>query len=89
MKKAIVFVSALFLFASGAFAQTPQNQDKTKPAAKSECPMKNDGKCSMDKKETKACSEMDKSGSSTSTAKPSGSTQAIPAKQTEQKPEKK
>jgi len=89
MKKTIIFASALFLFASVAFAQTPQNQDKTKPAAKSECPMKKDSKCCMDKKETKACSEMDKSGSSTSTAKPSGNAKATPAKQTEQKPEKR
>ena len=84
MKKTAVFISALFFFASVAFAQTPQTQDKTKSDTKTECPMKKDGKnCTMDKKDPKGCC------ASKTATKPADNTKATDVKKTETTPEKK
>ena len=57
MKKTIVLVSAILLFAGMTFAQTPQTQDKSKPAPKTEAaaPAK-DSKAGCDKKDMEKCS---------------------------------
>jgi len=55
MKKTIILVSAVILFAGFSFAQTPQTQEKAKAPAKSECSKKNTKGCD-DKKSTKCCS---------------------------------
>jgi hypothetical protein len=45
MKKVAIFVSTILLFAGMTFGQTPQTQDKSKPAAaKTEAPVKKDAK---------------------------------------------
>ncbi len=85
MKKTVVFISALFFLASVTFAQTPQTQtqDKTKSENKTECPMKKDNKCTMDKKDPKSCPH------ATGTAKPADNTKSKDTKKTETAPEKK
>lgn len=55
MKKALVLVTTIILFASLTFAQTPQTQEKTKPVAKTE---KKDSKMGCEK----SCKQMGKSG---------------------------
>ena len=56
MKKTIVLVSAILLFAGMTFAQTPQTQDKSKPAPKTEVatPAK-ETKAGCDKKDMEKC----------------------------------
>lgn len=54
MKKAIVLVSTIILFAGLTFAQTPQTQDKSKPVAKTENTQKKDSKTGCDK----SCKQM-------------------------------
>jgi hypothetical protein len=62
MKKTLVLFSTVLLFASFSFAQTPQTQDKTKPAPKTEtaAPAK-DSKAGCDEKTKKECSSKAKS----------------------------
>lgn len=57
MKKTIILVSAIFLFAGMTFAQTPQTPAKTTPATKTEtaAPAK-DSKAGCDKKDMEKCS---------------------------------
>ena len=62
MKKVVVLFSAVVLFASLTFAQTPQAQDKAaKPADKKECTK--DEKAGCDHKTKAACSEAKKGSS--------------------------
>jgi hypothetical protein len=68
MKKVVMLFSAVFLFASLTFAQTPQTQDKAaKPADKTECAHMKEGskgdKSGCDKKTKAACSEAKKGSS--------------------------
>jgi hypothetical protein len=62
MKKVVTLISAVVLFASLTFAQTPQTQDKTaKPADKKECAKEPKSGC--DSKTKAACSDAKKSSS--------------------------
>jgi len=56
MKKTFVLISAVLLFASLTFAQTPKAQDKTTPAPKATttAPAK-DSKAGCDKKDMEKC----------------------------------
>jgi len=56
MKKTIILVSTVLLFAGLTFAQTPQTQDKTKTVTKTEtvAPAK-DSKAGCDKKDMEKC----------------------------------
>ena len=58
MKKTIILVSAIFLFAGMTFAQTPQTPAKTTTPAKTEvaAPAK-DSKAGCDKKDMEKCSK--------------------------------
>jgi hypothetical protein len=58
MKKVVILVSTVLLFAGLTFGQTPQSKDQTKPAAtKTEAPAKKDSKdCE------KHCTHKEKSG---------------------------
>ena len=56
MKKTIILVSTILLFAGLTFAQTPQTPEKSKPAAKTEAAPAKDTKSGCDKKDMKNCS---------------------------------
>lgn len=57
MKKTLILVSTILLFAGLTFAQTPQTQETTKPAAKTEKTQKKDSKMGCEKH----CKKMNKS----------------------------
>jgi hypothetical protein len=61
MKKVALLFSAVVLFGSLTFGQTPQTQDKAKPAEKTEKSAK-DSKSGCDEKTKAACGEAKKSG---------------------------
>jgi hypothetical protein len=66
MKKIVMLVSSVVLFAGLTFAQTPQTKDKSaKPAEKKECGSK-DEKSGCDKKTREACGAAKKGSSCTS-----------------------
>ncbi|MDP4282155.1 MAG: hypothetical protein Q8867_08415 [Bacteroidota bacterium] len=79
MKKVVVLVSALFLFSTLTFAQTPQTQTKEKAApAKKEV---KDTKAGCDKKDGKKCCKMDKkAGCCKDKAKAEKKTETTPEK---------
>ena len=55
MKKVVILVSSVLLFAGMTFGQAQQAQDKSKPATKSETPaVKKDAK-DCEKKDAKGC----------------------------------
>jgi len=58
MKKVVVLISGIFLFATISFAQTPQAKESTKPATKTEAPKK-DAKGGCDHKDAKECTHKD------------------------------
>lgn len=66
MKKVVILLSFVALFAGLTFAQTPQSKDKpAKPAEKKECGSKEE-KSGCDKKTREACGAAKKSTSCTS-----------------------
>jgi hypothetical protein len=55
MKKTIILVSTVLLFAGLTFAQTPQKAEQAKPATKTETTK--DSKAGCDKKDMEKCSK--------------------------------
>ncbi len=55
MKKIVILFSTVILFAGMTFGQTPQAQDKSKPATKSEAPAAKKDAKDCEKKDAKGC----------------------------------
>jgi hypothetical protein len=57
MKKTIILVSAIIMFAGLTFAQNPQTQDKSKTTPKTENTQSKDAKGGCDKKTMEKCAQ--------------------------------